>query len=225
MNIRFDSTLTRDLAHTTSREWLESNGLGGWSSSTISGAHTRRYHGLLVVATDPPVGRVVLLSHLDESLVFDHNRLELCCGIFPSAVHPQGHQSLHSFALSPVPTWTYANSDFTLHNRLAMLNGEHAVVVCYELERVPGPIYLELRPFFAGRDYHYLMQANDGVAQTADFADDTLSFGPFPTSPLPISTPLLQTGKPHPIGTTISITRAKKNVGSTPARTSSPRAI
>ncbi len=183
MNIRFDSTLTRDLAHATSREWLESNGLGGWSSSTISGAHTRRYHGLLVVATHPPVGRVVLLSHLDETLVFDHNRLELGCGIFPGAVHPQGHQSLHSFALSPVPTWTYANSDFTLHKRLAMLDGEHTVVVCYELERAPGPMYLELRPFFAGRDYHYLMQANDGVAQTADFAAETLSYRPYPDQP------------------------------------------
>ncbi len=137
----------------------------------------------MVVATHPPVGRVVLLSHLDETLIFDHNRLELGCGIFSDAVHPQGHQSLHSFALAPLPIWTYAYSDFTLHKRLAMLDGEHTVVVCYELERAHGPIYLELRPFFAGRDYHDLMQANDGVAQTVDFADDTLSYRPYSDQP------------------------------------------
>ena len=65
------------------REWLETNGLGGWSSSTVSGAHTRRYHGLLVVATCPPVGRVVLLSRLDETLVLPTARVELSCSIFP----------------------------------------------------------------------------------------------------------------------------------------------
>ena len=64
------------------REWLETNGLGGWS-----GAHTRRYHGLLVVATCPPVGRVVVLSRLDETLVLPTARVELGCSIFPGAIH------------------------------------------------------------------------------------------------------------------------------------------
>ena len=57
MTIRFASTQLRDFDHAASREWIETNGLGGWCSSTISGAHTRRYHGLLVIATRPPIGR------------------------------------------------------------------------------------------------------------------------------------------------------------------------
>ena len=68
MTLSFDSTFTRDFTRAISREWLETNGLGGWASSTICGAHTRRYHGLLVIATHPPVGRNVLLSRLDETL-------------------------------------------------------------------------------------------------------------------------------------------------------------
>ena len=183
MTIHFDSALTRDFARTSSREWLETNGLGGWASSTICGAHTRRYHGLLVVATHPPVGRVVLLSRLDETLAYHDNRIELGCSIFPGAVHPQGYQFLSSFALDPAPTWTYANSDFTLHKRLAMVDGEHTLAITYTLERAHGPLYLELRPFFAGRDYHQLMQANEHIAQSADCSEGMLSYQPYSDQP------------------------------------------
>ena len=165
------------------REWLETNGLGGWASSTVSGAHTRRYHGLLVVATCPPVGRVVVLSRLDETLVLPTARVELGCSIFPSTIHPQGHQLIASFALEPVPTWTYAGDGWVLRKRLALLSGEHALVVAYELVKARGPLCLELRPFFAGRDYHHLMQANDRVARTAAWTDGVLAYQPYPDQP------------------------------------------
>jgi predicted glycogen debranching enzyme len=183
LTIRFDASLTRDFARASSREWLETNGLGGWASSTICGAHTRRYHGLLVVATRPPLGRVVLLSRLDETLILDYDRIELGCGIFPGAVHPKGYELLSSFALDPCPTWTYSSREWTLRKRLAMLDGEHALAITYELERAASPLQLELRPFFAGRDYHHLMQANDGIRRTADFADGIFSYRPYPDQP------------------------------------------
>ncbi len=166
-----------------SNEWLETNGLGGWASSTVSGAHTRRYHGLLVVATRPPVGRVVLLSRLDETLVMPTGRVELSCSMFPGAIHPQGYQFLSSFALEPVPTWTYEGDGWMLRKRLALLAGEHALVIAYELVQAPGPLYLELRPFLAGRDYHHLMQANEQVARSGAWADDALSYRPYPNQP------------------------------------------
>ncbi|MCY4606052.1 MAG: glycogen debranching enzyme N-terminal domain-containing protein, partial [Gemmatimonadetes bacterium] len=162
-----------------SREWLETNGLGGWASSTVSGAHTRRYHGLLVVATCPPVGRVVLLSRLDETLVLPTRRVELSCSIFPGVIHPRGDQWLKDFAPEPVPTWTYAGDGWVLRKRLALLAGEHALVVAYELVKASEPLCLELRPFFAGRDYHHLMQANDQVAPTADWTEDALVYQPY----------------------------------------------
>ena len=165
------------------REWLETNGLGGWASSTVSGAHTRRYHGLLVVATQPPVGRVVLLSRLDETLVLPTARVELGCSIFPGAIHPRGDQWLVDFSPEPVPTWTYAGDGWELRKRLALLAGEHTVVVAYEMVKAPGLLCLELRPFFAGRDYHHLMQANDQVARTANWTDDVLAYRPYPDQP------------------------------------------
>ena len=72
--IRFEADICRDLAAATTREWLETNGLGGFASSTIIGLNTRRYHALLTAATNPPVGRLVLLSKLEETLVIDGDR-------------------------------------------------------------------------------------------------------------------------------------------------------
>ena len=69
--IQFEQEICGDVDASSRREWLETNGLGGFASSTITGLNTRRYHGLLVAATKPPVGRVVLLSKLEETLFID----------------------------------------------------------------------------------------------------------------------------------------------------------
>ena len=73
--IEFTQEICRDLNQASHREWLETNGLGGFASSTITGLNTRRYHGLLIAATKPPVGRLLLLSKLEEALVIDGQRL------------------------------------------------------------------------------------------------------------------------------------------------------
>ena len=82
-----------------SREWLETNGIGGFSSSTISGLNTRRYHGLLTAATRPPVGRFVLLSKLEETLLIDGRRYALSANQYPGVIHPQGFNYQTGFRL------------------------------------------------------------------------------------------------------------------------------
>ena len=181
--IRFDASLLRDLSRASGREWLETNGLGGWSSSTVAGAHTRRYHGLLVAATRPPVGRLVLLSKLEETLVLPHDHLELDCNFFPGAVHPEGHCLLSGFSLDPFPTFTYATDEISLRKTIGMVHGEHTVVIVYELLRAPGPVQLQLRPLFAGRDYHQLMKANDAVHREGLFAKDVFRYQSYPDQP------------------------------------------
>lgn len=186
MTVRFDAELTGDFARAVSREWLETNGLGDWASSSITGAHTRRYHGLLVVATEPPVGRMVLLSRLDETLVLGDERIELSCRIFPDAVYPRGYRLLSSFALDPVPTWTYDTGEIALRKRLALLAGEHTLVIVYDLIRASEPLALELRPFFAGRDYHHLVRANDHINRETfgmEGEGATVFYQPYPDQP------------------------------------------
>ena len=182
--ISFGPDVTTDLPAAASREWLETNGLGGWAASTVSGAHTRRYHGLLVAAVRPPVDRRVLLSRLDETLrTSTPEVVELGCSFFPGAVHPQGFQHLVRFSLSPFPTFEYSAVGVELRKTVAMIHGEHTVVIRYQLLSSRDSIQLELRPFFAGRDYHHLVSASDEIQRRADFEDSALAYRPYPDQP------------------------------------------
>src|SRR5438067_12438477 len=95
--VRFEQDICGDLSAALAREWLETNGLGGYASSTIAGANTRRYHGLLVPAVRPPLGRFVLLSKLDERIRVGGEWLDLASNIYPGTVHPRGFECLVAF--------------------------------------------------------------------------------------------------------------------------------
>jgi predicted glycogen debranching enzyme len=157
-------------------EWLETNGLGGWAGSTAIGAHTRRYHGLLVAATHPPVGRMVLLSRLDETLVTAAGRSELATNQYPGVVHPRGHERLERFRRAVFPSFEYACGGIRLAKTVAAVNGENTTLVLYDVLAAPGRFVLELRPFFAGRDYHGLVRANGHVRRDAAFVRGTLAY-------------------------------------------------
>ena len=105
--IELGQEICRDINAALAREWLETNGIGGFSSSTISGLNTRRYHGLLTAATRPPVGRFVLLSKLEETLLIDGRRYELSANQYPGVIHPQGFNYQTGFHLGPFPGFTY----------------------------------------------------------------------------------------------------------------------
>src|SRR5215472_16623823 len=122
--IRFDQTVCRDLNASARREWLETNGMGGFASSTVSGMNTRRYHGLLVAATKPPVGRMVLLSKVEETLIIDGRRYELSANRYPGVVHPQGYQYLKEFRQDPFPIFVYQVDDVELEKSIFMVHGE-----------------------------------------------------------------------------------------------------
>src|SRR3954452_12427314 len=99
--IQFKKDICANLDAALSREWLETNGLGGFASSTIIGLNTRRYHGLLVAAFKPPVERFVLLSKFEETLFIEGQPFELSANRYPGAVHPQGYRYLKHFRLDP----------------------------------------------------------------------------------------------------------------------------
>jgi len=108
------------------REWLLADGLGGYASSTVIGANTRRYHGLLVVATQPPVGRMVLLSRVEESLTIGDGRYDLETNFYPGAVHPRGFERAVSFVLDPLPTLTWDVAGHQLSRTVARIHEEPA---------------------------------------------------------------------------------------------------
>ena len=86
------------IAENLEKEWLDTNGLGGWANSTVSGKNTRRYHGLLVAAVKPPTDRSMLVSKLDETIICGGQRFELGCNDYGDVIHPSGYNFIKSFA-------------------------------------------------------------------------------------------------------------------------------
>src|SRR5262245_16262396 len=105
--IRYGPEVCSHLDAAQRREWLETNGIGGFASSTIVGLDTRRYHGLLAAATRPPAGRTLLLAKLEETLVIGGQRRELSTNRYPGVVHPDGYRLQTGFRLDPFPTFTW----------------------------------------------------------------------------------------------------------------------
>src|SRR5712692_4532552 len=165
---QFNESVCRNLDVASRREWLETNGIGGFASSTITGLNTRRYHGLLVAATKPPVGRMVLLSKFEETLLIDGQRFDLSANRYPGAVHPQGFRYLKQFRLDPFPVFTYEVEGVEIEKTVFMIYGENSAVVHYELKKNSHPerpqnLSLELRPLIAFRDYHSMTHENGAI--------------------------------------------------------------
>src|SRR5205085_3997555 len=124
--MRLDEQVVKELGMTGTKEWLETNGLGGFASSTVEGLNTRRYHGLLVAALPPPVGRAVLLSKFEETLFLGGRAYECGCNQYPGVLHPRGFQYLQEFRLDPFPTFLYRAENTTIEKRVVMLHGRDA---------------------------------------------------------------------------------------------------
>jgi predicted glycogen debranching enzyme len=166
-----------DLSSSTSLEWLETNGLGGFSSSTIIGLNTRRYHGLLTAALNPPGGRVVLLSKVEETLVVNGRRYELSANQYPGVVHPRGFEYQESFRLEPFPVFVYRIDDMDVEKRVFMVHGENTTVIEYVLPG--GQAELEVRPLIAFRDYHSMTHKNGAIDPAVDCEHGVASVKPY----------------------------------------------
>jgi predicted glycogen debranching enzyme len=180
--IRFGQDICGNLEAAARREWLETNGLGGFSASTIIGLNTRRYHGLLVASLKPPVERFVLLSKLEETLLIDDQRFDLSANRYPGVVHPRGFSYLREFRLDPFPTFTYEVKGLHLVKSVFMVQAENTTVVQYELRNVPPgatTIQLEARPLIAFRDYHATTHENGSLDRTVATADGITSVRPY----------------------------------------------
>ena len=165
------------------REWLITNGLGGYGSASVSGANTRRYHGLLVPAFSPPLGRAVLLSKVEEEVRVEDQLYQLSANKYPSVVQPQGFRHLTYYGTRPVPTFTYVFHEDTvvLEKRLWMAHGRNTVYVQYTLVKAPEPVRLGLVPLVAYKDYHTEQHRYDGFTGETTFEPEgRIQFVAFP---------------------------------------------
>jgi predicted glycogen debranching enzyme len=183
--IAFNQDITTNFEQALSREWLETNGLGSFACSTLCGANTRRYHSLLTACNKPPVGRVVLLSKLEETLVVGKERSELSTNEYEGAVHPSGYRHLTSFRLDPFPIFTYECGGIRMEKAVFMLYGSDVTVVQYRvLERpVRTTVRLQVRPLVAFREYHSTTHENSALDASVDQESNLASVALYPGLP------------------------------------------
>src|SRR5258708_19218279 len=103
MKLHFDRLKQVDVDQVSQLEWLETNGLGGFASGTVSGVHTRRYHGMLTCALHPPTDRKLLVAKIEESLIIECQRIDLSSTHYPGKIHPQGFEYFREVSLDPSP--------------------------------------------------------------------------------------------------------------------------
>jgi predicted glycogen debranching enzyme len=161
--VRFDRDICCDLDSAIAREWLVTNGIGGFASGTVSGAASRRYHGTLVAALQPPVARTVLVAGVDEVAQYGGKAFALSTHRWASGtVDPQGFRLLQGFHLEGTkPVWTYALADALLEKRLWMRQGENTTYVQYTLVCGSQSLALELKALVNYRDFHSVTHAGD----------------------------------------------------------------
>lgn len=151
------------------REWLLTNGLGGFASGTVCDARTRKYHGWLIAALDPPGRRKLLLSHLEASVELAGQVFALGTNYWAEKIEPWGYQLLRSFTVDPVPTWRWGAGDWQVSRQIFMphgLNSEPSLSSLSPSQRVlmryhyhgQEPALLRLRPLIGDRDFHQLQQ-------------------------------------------------------------------
>ena len=200
MGISIDETTCLNLKESLRLEWLDSNGLGGYASSSILNCHTRRYHGLLVSNLTVPPGRYVLLSKFEDSLVIRDREFFLSLHRYPNILAPAGHKYLRSFQQDLCPHFIYQIGDVVLHERIMMPYGDDSVMVQYHCESTEKKLILRIKPFLAFRDTHTLSRENLSLQVRTVKAKNGFRIQPYEgMPPLFIQTSIKSTFFPSPV--------------------------
>ena len=137
------------------REWLVTNGIGGYASSTVICANTRKYHGLLVASLAPPVRRTLLLSKLDERFEAGGRTYNLSSNKTVSGVTEFGFIHLQRVLVGKIPTFVYSFVDVVIEKTIFMVHGENTTVIRYRVKNGSSPATFRLIPFLNCRDFHW----------------------------------------------------------------------
>src|SRR5438874_691155 len=171
--VQFGREICGDLVAAGSREWLVTNGIGGYASGTVAGSQTRRYHGVLIAALQPPVGRTQLVSNIDEIVHYAGSDFFLATHRWASgAVDPQGFLLLEDFHLEgSTPVWTYALADALVEKRVWMRQGENTTFIQYTLVRGSAALDIETaraeRPNYEVKLFHDWQAKNEALSEEA----------------------------------------------------------
>ncbi|HZH49538.1 MAG TPA: amylo-alpha-1,6-glucosidase, partial [Nitrospira sp.] len=183
--MQIDRTDCQNLDRALSLEWLETNGRGGFSSGTVAGANTRRYHALLLTARKPPTERFVLVNQLEEWLDLDGVLFPLSTNCYPGAVYPNGYQSCTGFSTDPWPTWTFEHRGAIVQRELFNVHGRDLVIIRWTFRgKKKQHATLHIRPKLSGRDYHATHRENMSLSTEASIGEGIVTWQMYSNIPL-----------------------------------------
>ena len=158
--INIDKTIVQNLDKSRKLEWILTNGLGGYASSTIIGMNTRKYHGLLVTSNKSPLDRKVILSKLEEEVILKDKTFQLSTNKYPGVVYPEGYKNQIKFELNPFPQFTFNAKDVKVKKTIFMTFGKNVVVIKYEFENVKEPFVFRIYPLINYRSIYSLTKSS-----------------------------------------------------------------
>jgi predicted glycogen debranching enzyme len=156
--IKFTREALAQFDNAIGKEWLVTNGLGGYAASTVLGVNTRKYHGLLVAALRPPGDRTVCLAKLDEDVLVGNSVYRLSVNEFHDSIFPQGHRYLKKLVVAPFPSYTYSLPDIEVTKTIFMPKGKNAVTAIYKvLNKGGAEIRIKVYPLLTCRHFHTVL--------------------------------------------------------------------
>ena len=184
MIFSFEKEILEKLEKGTEYEWLESNQLGAYASTTIVGLNTRRRHGLLSVPYGESKKKAVVLSKLEESVFIDNQLFEISVNRFSDSIFPKGYKFIEKFELNPFPSTHFKIVDRLLTKTMFLIHNENTLVVRYELKNQGKPVKLVIKPFLAGRDSQELMTESHGLNTDSYLGQNFVRWAPKQDMPI-----------------------------------------
>ena len=162
-------------------EWIEADGRGGFASGPVAGPRTRRYHALLLTASTPPTGRMVLVNGVDVFARTPQGTAALSCQRYqPGVLAPEPEAVVESFRAAPWPAWVYVLPDGTrIQQEIVVHRETGACLLVWTLLSTDSPVTLTVRPYFSGRDYHSMHHENGAFRFAPERRADTLIWRPY----------------------------------------------
>ncbi|MCK9275657.1 MAG: amylo-alpha-1,6-glucosidase [Syntrophales bacterium] len=174
---------TLDFNNALTREWILSNGLGGYASSTILNCHTRKYHGLFVANLKNLQGRYVLLSKVEDSLIIDEKESNLSLHRYPLIFYPETTAELVRVTVNTCVDFMFRIDTAIVHKTVVFCRGENVLLLKYRISKAKSPHTLRIKPLIAYRGIHELSHENDYIYRNIDITKVGFSIAPYGDMP------------------------------------------
>src|ERR1022692_2874710 len=177
---RFSKDYINDLDYSLEKEYLISSTSGVYSSATIAGCNTRKYHGLLI-APQPSIDddNHVLLSSLDETVTYKGHSYGLGIHQYPNTIYPQGYKYVEEAFVNPLPGCTYRLGDALLSKEILLSAKDDTLFIRYTLPEASEPVLLNLLPLIAFRNVHALVKANLKINKKLELIPNGIMIKPY----------------------------------------------